>query len=488
MLRRSHQHILGYLFCILLAACGSGVRSEPPAVTSPAPETSLTGPPGETQPGALSTLTPTPVVTVAAATRYLTARVSVATGGAESGGAFSEPALSADGRFVAFEAPSPGLAPGDTNDPHDVFVHDRESGVTERVSIAPDGSQSNQASLGSALSADGRYVVFTAIYDPPAGNEHRQVYVRDRLSGETSLISATMDGAPGNDQSGGRPGISASGQLVVFGSLATDLVPGDTNDVNDIFVNDRQSGKTRRVSVSTNGTQGDFTSSEAAISADGQFVVFSSFAANLVADDTNHAGDVFIHEMATGQTGRVSAQLEGLYGNLDPAISADGRWVAFVRHYFGPGPNITEDKINIYLVDRHTGNESLISANPAGEVGNSYSYNPAISGDGRYIAFNSLATDLVTGDMNSDYDIFVHDRQSGQTRLVSVNDNGEQGNGQAFYVDISSDGHVIAFASAATNLVPNDTNNNYDIFVHYSSPNKTRLFFMPLITAARTDK
>lgn len=467
---RSRLHpSLGVLFCVLLTACGPEMQLEVPAATSTAAVTSSTSLLSETDTPALKSVTPTPEDTVAEVLRDSTARVSVATGNVESGGAFSQPALSADGRFIAFDSATSGLAEGDTNNPHDVFVHDRETGVTERVSIAPDGSQSNQASWGSALSADGRHVAFTAIYDPPDGNEHRQVYVRDLESRATTLISVAPDGTPGNDQSGGRLGISASGHLVVFESLANNLVSDDTNKANDIFVHDRLSGKTRRVSVSSDGTQADFDSFGPAISADGRFVVFTSLASNLVPGDTPDASDVFIHEMATGQTSRVSAPLEGLYGNSEPAISADGRWITFVRHYAGPGPDITEDTYNIFLVDRATGVESLISVNSAGEASNLSSSIPAISGDGRYIAFHSLDSNLVAGDMNSDYDIFVYDRESGETRPVSANDNGEQGNGQSFYVDISSDGRVIAFASAATNLVPDDTNDSYDIFVHYPS-------------------
>ena len=476
--------LFGFLGCVLIAACGplvevrltqeatasAGVAKTAPALAAIAATSQATAPTATSVPSPIGTSPVAEVTPSVVGPRYITERVSVATGGVETEGGAGEPQLSHDGRYVTFTSPFSNFVPNDTNNDSDVFVHDRLTGVTERVSVASDGSQSRLASWGGAISADGRYVAFTSLSnltESARDLDGSNIYVRDRQTGKTNLISVAPDGTPGNGDSF-RPGISADGQWLVFTSVATDLVEGDTNNIADVFVRDIRGQTTRRVSVASDGTQGDFGGSGNVISADGRFVAFTSISINLVVDDTNFAGDVFVHDLVTGQTSRASAQLDGIYSNDSPSISADGRYVAFVRHYGGPGPNLTEDAINVFVVDRTTGLESQVSVNSAGESGNLWSLEPAISGDGRYVAFTSRANNLILND-NNDHDVFVHDRETGETRIVSVNNNGTQGQGYLFGIGISADGHAVAFASDASNIVANDTNESSDVFVNFLS-------------------
>src|SRR5437660_5099931 len=235
--------------------------------------------------------------------------------------------------------------------------------TTVRVSVASDGTEGNDVSLGSALSADGRFVAFdSAATDLVAGDTNlvSDVFVHDRQTGTTERVSVASDGAQGNGSSGllsfaFPPGLSADGRFVAFVSFATNLVAGDTNGATDVFVHDRQTGTTERVSVASDGTQGNAASAGFALSADGRFVAFHSTATNLVAGDTNGATDVFVHDRQTGTTERVSVDSDGTQGN---------------------GP----------------------------------SAGAALSADGGLVAFHGTATNLVAGDANGAYDVFVHDR------------------------------------------------------------------------------
>src|SRR5216117_509323 len=255
--------------------------------------------------------------------------------------------------------------------------------TTERVSVASGGTtEGNDTSLGSALSADGRFVAFdSAATDLVAGDTNgvSDVFVHDRQTGTTERVSVASDGAQGNGRSGlvtfaFPPALSADGRFVAFVSFATNLVAGDTNGATDVFVHDRQTGTTERVSVASDGTESNAASLGSALSADGRFVAFQSDATNLVAGDTNGATDVFVHDRQTGMTERVSV--------------ASG-----------------------------------------GTEGNGFSAGLALSADGRFVAFHSTATNLVAGDTNGATDVFVHDRQTGTTERVSVDSDGTQGNG-----------------------------------------------------------
>ncbi|MEE8519568.1 MAG: DUF6531 domain-containing protein [Dehalococcoidia bacterium] len=274
-----------------------------------------------------------------------------------------------------------------------------------------------------------------------------------------------------------QPDISEGGRYVAFYSLASNLVVGDTNGTFDVFVHDRQTGATTRVSVDSAGNEAtggppSGGSREPAISGDGRLVAFHSWATNLVTGDTNSDPDVFVHDRQTGATTRVSIDSSSGQGNndsLDPDISGDGRLVAFRSSATNLVTGDTNGDFDVFVHDRQTGTTTRVSVDSAGNQGNSDSYDPAVNGDGRLIAFRSFASNLVTGDTNGDFDVFVHDRQIGTTTRVSVDSAGNQGNSDSYDPAINGDGHFIAFRSSATNLVAGDTNGVFDVFLHEQS-------------------
>jgi hypothetical protein len=285
--------------------------------------------------------------------------------------------------------------------------------------------------------------------------------------GPTELISVDSDEVQGNISSNA-PAISDDGRYVAFGSYASNLVTGDTNFDSDIFVRDRQSGTTTRVSVVSGGAQADADSINPAISGDGRYVAFVSFATNLDPGGNNGFGiaNVFVHDRQSGTTTRVSNTNRKMANSATPAISDDGRYVAFQS----PDANLvagdTNSTYDIFVYDRQSGTTSRVSVVSGGAQANDGSINPAISGDGRYVAFQSVASNLAPGDTNGWHDVFVHDRQSGTTTLISGAAGGAQANSESRTPAISKDGRYVAFQSYASNLVAGDTNGTYDIFVH----------------------
>jgi Tol biopolymer transport system component len=406
-----------------------------------------------------------------------TTRVSVATGGGQANFDSFDPSISADGRYVAFTSNATNLVSGDTNGDWDIFVHDRQTGQTTRVSVATGGGQANLASLDPSISADGRYVAFvSAATNLVSGdtNNFQDIFVHDRQTGQTTRVSVASDGTQANGHSYD-PSISADGRYVAFASLASNLVSGDTNGAWDVFVHDRQTGETTRVSVASDGTQaiGFFFGSSPSISADGRYVAFDSWATNLVSGDTNDKPDVFVHDRQTGQTTRVSVSSDGTQANNGanyPSISADGRYVAFESSSTNLVSGDTNSVTDIFVHDRQTGQTTRVSVSSDGTQANEgpgwSGKNSSISADGRYVAFHSYADNLVSGDTNSATDIFVHDRQTGVTTRVSIASDGTQANGFSSSPSISADGRYVAFMSGATNLVSGDTNNARDVFVH----------------------
>ena len=408
-----------------------------------------------------------------------TERVSVRSDGAELGaGSSTYTALSGDGRYSVFVSADPNIVAGDTNSMQDVFVHDRQTGATTRISVSSDGDEGDEGSFDPSISADGRYVAFRSSASNLVegdGNGYSDVFVHDRQTGDTTRISVSSDGDEG-DEGSFNPFISADGRYVAFESRASNLVDGDTNGYSDIFVHDRQTGITSRVSVAGGGTQGNGDSAQPAISADGRYVAFDSTATNLVGGDTNGAADVFVRDRATGTTTRVSVSSNGTQGDgasLRPDLTADGRHVAFnsvASNLVGDDSNGYRD---VFVHDRETGVTTIESAAADGGGSDGNSSEAVISDDGRYVAHDSFATNLVANDTNGNYDIFVRDRQTGVTTRVSVSGSGVEADGNSEVAAISADGRFVAFASNSTNLVPGDTNDEFDIFVHQYLPDPT---------------
>ncbi|MEG5040385.1 MULTISPECIES: calcium-binding protein [unclassified Microcoleus] len=346
-------------------------------------------------------------------------RVSVDSAGNQAIGFSFRPSISADGRFVTFGSLASNLVPGDTNSTDDSFVRDLLTNTTTRVSVDSAGNQANNNFFGVAsISADGRFVAFSSLASnlvPGDTNNRSDIFVRDLLTNTTTRVSVDSAGNQGNDGSSiGSffPSISADGRFVAFSSDASNLVPGDTNSTDDIFVRDLSTNTTTRVSVDSAGNQGIGESSDASISADGRFVAFSSFVRNLVPGDTNASRDIFVRDLLTNTTTRVSVDSAGNQGNdgsSNPSISADGRFVAFESDASNLVPGDTNNDRDIFVRDLSTNTTTRLSVSGTGNQGNGYSTLPSISADGRFVAFSSDAPDLVPGDTNASRDIFVSD-------------------------------------------------------------------------------
>lgn len=408
------------------------------------------------------------------AVKGIVTRVSVNSNGDQADFHSRYATLNSDGRIVAFHSSASNLSPGDFPG-QDIYIHDRLTGMTTKVSVDSTGVAANSHSYWPSLSTDGNIVVFQSSADNlivSDTNNKSDIFVHNRLTGNTIRTSVHSAGNEGNNASD-HPDISADGRFVTFHSAASNLVPGDTNVSTDIFVHDIQTALTTRVSVISTGDEANDNSFYPVISADGQIVAFNSAATNLVADDNNEFADIFVHNRLTGKTTRLSKNNAGDEANGDsmyPALSSDGRIVAF----YSSATNLVPDDNNkigdIFVHDRQTGETNRVSVDSNGDEANYLSWSPDISGDGRIVAFRSHASNLVPDDTNNKQDIFLHDRETGKSKLVSVDINGQEGNFHSHDPSLNHDGHVVAFVSEASNLVTDDTNQQPDIFVHDLSP------------------
>ncbi len=404
-----------------------------------------------------------------------TTRVSMASNGTQGNNISQQLTMTPDARLVSFFSYANNLVPVDTNGRRDVFVHNRATHTTSLVSVSSTGLQGNGEAGYAQLSADGTTVVFAGGSDnlvPADGNHAHDIFVRDLLTGTTTMVSVSSTGQQGNRRSR-RASISGDGRFVAFRSDATNLVPGDTNGKTDIFLHDRQTHTTTRVSVASDGTQANDDTHAMSISADGQLVAFDSYASNLVSDDTNGTLDVFVHEPSTGETTRVNVADDGTQADagwsqiaLWNSLSATGRYVTFFSEATNLVPGDTNGFWDIFVRDRLTHTTTRVSVASDGSEANGISIRSSVSNDGRFVVFSSAASNLVPGDTNGFWDIFVHDRLTGATTRRSLADDGSQANYQCWLESaVSTDGETVAFFTGASNIVPRDTNNRGDIFV-----------------------
>jgi Tol biopolymer transport system component len=348
-----------------------------------------------------------------------------------------EPDISADGRYVAFTTTAGGLVAGDAPDTPDVFVRDLETGVLQLVSAGLDGSPVGDAGAPS-ISGDGRFVAFHSSSDALIDRETSQssdVYVRDRLTGSTELISVDAEGGPANATSYG-PTLSDDGSSVAFHSYAEDLAPLGHPGVRDVFVRDRDTGTTSLASVGVTPTAGqhEYGRDRPAISADGRFVAFCSRSA-LVGADTDDRIDVYRRDIVLGATELVSTAAGApALDHCEPSLSADGRHVAFSSQ----GAGVSKRDMLAgppYPVDRSTDGRLHGGSSPV------------ISGDGRYVAFVS-DEDFPPYEDNVDPDVYVRDTVRGVLSLLSASPPGTE-----FLVmgspGISADGARVAFTRDA---------------------------------------
>jgi Tol biopolymer transport system component len=412
----------------------------------------------------------------AAAATPTTTRISVSSSGAQGNDHSAGSAISSDGRWVAFRSDATNLVPGDTNGRSDIFVRDRTTGTTQRVSVATGGGQAtgdqySGNSTDPVISGDGRYVAFVsdaANLVPGDTNFSQDVFLRDRTAGTTTRISVSTAGVEG-DYPSYEPTISADGRYIAYTSWATNLVPGDNNWSPDILLWDRIAAATTRISVSTTGGDSYGESRQPAISADGRYVAFASSSPNLTTPFTYNGFEIFVRDLATATTSALSYATNGAEANSDsfsPAISADGRYVSYYSYATNLVAGDTNGRYDVFLRDRVAATTTRISVATGGAQANLDSYNSAISADGRYVAFDSAATNLVSGDTNGDlWDVYLRDRVAGTTTRVSVSTAGTQGDSQSGGPMISANGRLISFSAVATNLVPGDTNSATDVFL-----------------------
>ena len=402
-----------------------------------------------------------------------TERVSVpdpSTGMAQGNRPSDYPRVSDDGLAVAFRSDATNLVLGDTNGHRDVFVHDRALGTTERESVSSSGEQGNadsgrcQGRTGLDLTGDGRFVAFiAAASNLVTGDTNGQCddFVRDRAAGTTVRVSVP-DRATGQTQANafsGAPSSSANGRIVAFSSDATNLTVGGSTP--GVFVHDGQSGATVQIAAPLGGT-----ASAPSISADGRFVAFVAPAAEVAA--------VWVYDRLARTYDLVSVGLSGERPDGDsstPSISDDGAVVSFVSSATNLVPGDTNGLKDVFVRDRLARTTERASVSTSGDQANGKSRLSRVSGDGLHVVYQSFASNLVAGDTNRTGDAFLRDVTAGTTVRVSVPDPGTgnaQANGNSSAPDVSVHGESVAFDSSATNLVVDDTNAAYDVFVHDS--------------------
>jgi uncharacterized delta-60 repeat protein len=398
-------------------------------------------------------------------------RVSTSASGVQVAGPSWAPEIAGDGRYVVFESEASNLVAGDTNGVADVFLKDVQTGAISRVSTSALGAQGNGFSGGMVdVSADGRYVVFeSGATNLIAGdsNGFYDLFVKDMQTGALTCVSMTAGGVLAN---GANPqgGISADGRYVVFESEATNLVAGDTNWSGDIFRKDLQTGDVVRVSTTAGGGESNGWSESVSVSADGRYVAFRSSATNLVANDTNSVSDIFLKDIQTGAINRVSTSASGVQANLGceatTVVSADGRYVMFESQASNLVAGDTNNALDVFLKDMQTGVITRVSTGAGNSQAYGNSYLGSLSSDGHYALFVSDASNLVS-DYNGTQDAFIKNMQTGAVVRVSTTAAGaEVATGIILGASLSADGRYATFSSASSTLTGADTNAVADIF------------------------
>ena len=364
-------------------------------------------------------------------------------------------AITPDGRYVAFTSPSTNLLPGLTGTQL-TFRKDLQTKEVKLASCSSSGIQANKGTFSPSISADGRYVAFvsTAFNLLPFPTSLGQVFRKDLQTNQVALCSSASGGAQGNGGSS-ETSMSSDGRYVAFGSNATNLVPGGTSGY-QVFRKDLQTNEVKLVSCNASGTEADQASKNISMSCDGRYVAFDSSATNLVPGGTSNS-QIFRKDLQTGEVKLCSANPSGAQGNnhsTNAKISAGGRYAAFQTDSTNLVPGVTGDQV--YRKDLATGAVTLVSCSASGIQGDDYSGNAAISPDGRFVCFSSIADNIITtASVNSQ--VYRKDLATGTVTLVSCSASGVKGDDSSVRSSIASDGRYVVFISNAGNLVPGGT-------------------------------
>ncbi|MBL9076735.1 MAG: PD40 domain-containing protein [Planctomycetes bacterium] len=403
-------------------------------------------------------------------TAQSTVRVSVDSNGVGASSGSASPAISADGRFVAFYSSAGNLVPGDTNARADVFVRDTHTGTTTRVSVATGGAQANHDCLAPVISRDGRFVLFESSASNLVagdGNGLTDVFVHDRLTGTTTCVSVSPAGTTGFSGHSRAATITDDGRFVAFHSGAQDLVAGDTNSVDDIFVRDRQTNTTTRVSVRSDGSQTFAPSTWAWISGDGTSIAFHSHD-SLVPSDPWATPDMWVKNLVTGSLTIASLTLLGTPAATAGSVlgmSPDGRLLLISSGANDLVANDLNPGGDYFVRDMLLGTTELVSLTSTGGPVLGTQWSCAMSDDGRKVVFAATAANVVPGDTNAVEDAFVRDRWLGTVTRVSLTATGAQCNNGTRIAVISGEGRHVAFTTSANNVVAGDTNGVLDVFL-----------------------
>jgi len=418
-------------------------------------------------------------------------RLSVGASGAEPNGTSSAAfnGWSGDRSLFVFSSNASNMVSGDTNGVSDIFVRDMETGVVTRVNLGIGGAEANAASTAPAVSVTGRYIGFNSTASNLVANDTNglaDVFMLDTLTGALTRLNVSSTGAEAVGGTSGGGSVSGDGRWAAIQSSATNLVANDTNGVADIFLRNNMTGEITRVNTDAAGTQANGSSFMVDFSGDGRYLCFGSDATNLVAGDTNGVTDFFLKDLQTGAIQRVTVDSNGVEANAAPQVSgtmsSDGRYIAYASVATNLVANDTNAQMDVFVRDTVLGTTRRVSVDALGAQGNNASARASMSDDGRFVAFTSGATNLVAGDTNGFNDVFIYDMITGAPTRINVAADGTQANGNANLAQLSSDGRYVSYASDATNLGSSDTNGLSDVYMAVNTAVSTTLGFTSGVT------